>query len=264
MTMNSETIERAAELLWTTWQEGGLLDALPEAFRPASVPEGFAIQAAITRLSGDSRFGWKIAATSAAGQAHIGVDGPLAGTLLAGRARPCPARFPLGANLMRVAEAEFAFRIGRDLPARAEPYSAEEVLGAVTSLHPAIEVPDSRYRDFARVGAAQLTADNACASWFALGPATDRKWRELDLAQHPVRAYVNGSLAQSGSGANVLGDPRVALTWMANALSRFGTGLAEGEVVTTGTCVKPVVVDEGDTVVADFGPLGRAEVAFDA
>lgn len=262
--MTPRAIDEAAQVLWNTWQQGATLDALPENVRPTSREEGFAIQQAIAQRSGDTRFGWKIAATSSAGQAHIGVDGPLPGTLLGKRARPCPGRFPLAGNIMGVFEAEFAFRMGRDLPPRVAPYGTEEVLAAVATLHPAIEVPDSRYRDFVRVGAPQLIADNACASWFALGPATDAPWRDIDLARHPVTAFVNGKLTQTGSGANVLGDPRVALTWIANELSRLGTGLRAGEVVTTGTCVVPVAVKAGDTVAADFGPIGRAEVAFDA
>ncbi len=262
--MTPRSIDEAAEVLWNTWQQGATLDALPEKVRPTSREEGFAIQLAIAQRSGDKRFGWKIAATSSAGQAHIGVDGPLPGTLLGKRARPCPARFPLAGNIMGVFEAEFAFRMGRDLPPRVAPYGTDEVLAAVATLHPAIEVPDSRYRDFVRVGAPQLIADNACASWFALGPATDAPWRDIDLARHPVTAFVNGKLTQTGSGSNVLGDPRVALAWIANELSRLGTGLRVGEVVTTGTCVVPVAVKAGDTVVADFGPIGRAEVAFDA
>lgn len=262
--MTPRTTDEAAQVLWNAWQQGKTLDALPETVRPTSREEGFAIQLAIARHSGDTRFGWKIAATSAAGQAHIGVDGPLPGTLLGKRARQCPARFTLTGNIMGVFEAEFAFRMGTDLPPRAAPYRTEEVLAAVATLHPAIEVPDSRYRDFVRVGAPQLIADNACASWFALGPATDAPWRDIDLARHPVKAFVNGTLVQTGSGANVLGDPRVALTWIANELSRLGTGLRAGEVVTTGTCVAPVAVKAGDAVAADFGPIGRAEVAFDA
>jgi 2-keto-4-pentenoate hydratase len=260
--MTPQTIDRAAEMLWTAWQSGLRLEALPEDIRPSSREDGFAIQLAITRRAGDARYGWKIAATSSAGQAHIGVDGPLPGTLLRSRARQCPARFDLADNLMHVAEAEFAFRMGRALPARAAPYDVDEVLAAVATLHPAIEIPDSRYREFVRVGAAQLIADNACASWFALGPATTAAWRGLDLSRHAVHAYVNGTLAQTGSGASVLGDPRIALTWLANELSRLGTGLAADEVVTTGTCVTPVAVAPGDNVAADFGLLGRAEVSF--
>ena len=61
------------------------------------------------------------------------------------------------------------------LPPRAAPYTIEEVLAAVETLHPAIEVPDSRYEDFAKVGAAQLIADNACAHYFVLGTGGARR-----------------------------------------------------------------------------------------
>lgn len=261
--MEAQQARRAAEILLKTWQAREVLDALPPEVRPATDADGFSIQRAITEISGDRRFGWKIAATSVAGQKHIGVSGPLPGTLLAGRARQAPATFSLDRNAMRVAEAEFAFRMGRTLAPRAEPYGVDEVLDAVATLHPAIEVPDSRYRDFVTAGGPQLIADNACACWFALGEATPADWRALDLSKHPVRALIGGRVAGEGSGANVLGDPRVALTWLANALSRFGTPLSAGEVVTTGTCVVPVAVNPGETVVADFGPLGHVEVSFE-
>ncbi len=71
---------------------------------------------------------------------------------------------------MRVAEVEFAFTMGTDLPPRDVPYRLDEVMAAVASLHPAIEIPDSRYRSFTEVGAPQLIADNACAHQFVLAP----------------------------------------------------------------------------------------------
>ncbi len=74
---------------------------------------------------------------------------------------------------MRVAEAEFAFRLKGSLPARERVYGVQEVLDAVESLHPAIEIPDSRYDDYASVGAPQLIADTACACWLLVGEATD-------------------------------------------------------------------------------------------
>lgn len=258
------SITEAANHLWNVWQSGEKIEALPEAIRPKTDQEGFSIQLEITRRAGDQRFGWKIAATSSAGQKHIGVSGPLPGTLLAARARTCPAQFSLTKNAMRVAEAEFAFRMARDLPPRGTPYTQAEVLAAVDTLHPAIEVPDSRFREFTQAGAAQLIADNACADYFALAKATTTAWRDIDLSKHPVRAYVNDKLAQEGSGANVLGDPRIALTWLANQLCSFGSGLKAGEVVTTGTSVVPVAIAPGDRVVADFGVLGTAEVSFAA
>jgi len=262
--MTPDQTEAASDLLWTAWREGRRLSALPPALRPATRAEGYAIQALLERRSAKPLFGWKIAATSTAGQRHIGVDGPLAGRLLAERVHGSGATLPLGANAMRVAEAEFAFRMGRDLPPRSAPYAVDEVLAAVDTLHPAIEVPDSRFEDFAAVGAPQLIADNACAHEFVLGPATAADWRGIDLSAHAATGTVVGKLERGGAGANVLGDPRAALAWLANELSGIGVPLAAGQVVTTGTCVVPLPVAAGDEVIADFGALGRATLRFGA
>jgi len=161
---------------------------------------------------------------------------------------------------MKVVEAEFAFRMGKKLPPRKTPYAREEVFAAVATMHPAIEIPDSRYRHYESAGAAQLIADNACAGYFVLGPAvTLENWRVVDLAQHRVGVYVNGKIARQGIGENVLGDPRIALTWLANELSLVDDMLREGETVTTGTCITPAAVVVGDTVTADFFEFGRVE-----
>ncbi len=154
--------------------------------RPGNRADGYAIQAHLERRTARPIAGWKIAATSKAGQQHINVDGPLAGRLLAERAFADGARLAFGANRMRVAETEFAFRMGRDLPPRQAPYGVDEVVAAVASLHPALEIPDSRYSDFTKVGASQLIADNACAHQVVFGAPATADWRSLDLAKHQV------------------------------------------------------------------------------
>ena len=83
------------------------------------------------------------AATSEAGQTHVGVDGPMAGRLLAERVLRDGAAVSLGANHMRVAEVEFAFRMGLDLPPRGTLYEPHEVLAAVATLHPPLRFPVS-------------------------------------------------------------------------------------------------------------------------
>jgi 2-keto-4-pentenoate hydratase len=262
--MTEEQLRAAADALWDHWQRGRRISALPEEIRPLTREQGYAIQAGLERHSAFPLFGWKIAATSQAGQAHIGVDGPIAGRLLRERVRDAATQLPLAGNQMRVAEPEFAFRMAHDLRPRAAPYLVDEVLAAVESLHPAIEVPDSRYGDFAKVGAPQLIADNACAHDFVLGAAAPAEWRSLDLAEHEVRGAVARKLERQGSGANVLGDPRQALVWLANELSRLNITLHAGQVITTGTCLAPLDVMPGDRVTADFGKLGHIEVRFGA
>jgi 2-keto-4-pentenoate hydratase len=256
-------IHAAARLLWDHWQAGTRLTAIPEAMQPRTREEGYAIQAQLEGRTGRPLFGWKIAATSVAGQKHINVDGPLAGRLLRERVFDSGAAIPFGANHMRVAEAEFAFRMGRTLEPRAHAYDVVEVLDAVEALHTAIEIPDSRFDDFTIVGAPQLIADNACAHFFVLGPATTARWRDFDLVDHEVTGTIAGRTMHRGKGANVLGDPRIALAWLANELSALRIPLERGQVVTTGTCIVPLPIGPGDRVEMDFGVLGtvRCELA---
>ncbi len=255
--------QAACDLLYDTWLSGGGLAALPEPLRPATRAEGYAIQACIERKSAHPLFGWKIAATSEAGQKHIGVDGPLAGRLLRERLLPNGATMALGSNRMRVVECEFALRLGRTLAPRATPYTEDEVAAAVTALHPAIEIPDSRYEIFTQAGAPQLIADNACAHRFVLGDAAPPAlWRGLDLAEEKPAAAIAGKERRMGHGKNVLGGPMTALTWLANELSQIGVPLAEGQTVITGTCIVPLPVAAGDTVEMDFGALGQVSVRF--
>lgn len=260
--LDSSRQRAAAQLLIRHWDEGTRLTELPPDLRPSSRMEGYAIQAHVLEASGQPLFGWKIAGTSVAGQKHINVDAPLAGRLLAERRVADGAAIPIETNNMRVAEVEFAFRFGTDLVPRAEPYSVEAVMAAVASLHPAIEIPDSRYDDFCIVGAPQLIADNACANLFILGPPTDVDWRRIDLAGHEVSGTLTGKSEHHGVGANALGDPRIALTWLVNELSTLGITAAAGQTVITGTCVKPIAVLPGDEVIADYGVFGTLSTKF--
>ena len=260
--MTSAAIEEAADFLWRTRLQKQRIDALPDHLRPRSLAEGYAIQDAMVGSAKQPVSGWKIAATSKAGQEHIGVTEPLAGRLFADFVLKSEARLPAEPLLMRVMEAEFAFRMGRALPPRTEAYDTAEACAAVEALHLAIEVPDARFNKFDTIGPAQIVADDAFASWFVLGPRVSN-WSDIDLPNQPVRALKNGKVCAEGSGANALGDPRVALTWIANHLSKRGIGLKPADLITTGTCIKPAEIGPGDHMIADFPGLGRVAMAFD-
>lgn len=260
--MDGTRTKEAATILWDCWRQGWRIDGLPMACRPQTVEDGYAVQAALATLTGDDVIGWKIAATSAEGQRHIGVDGPLAGRLFARFLRQETDIIAATPLLMRVAEAEFAFRFARPMPPRERGYTTAEVLDAVGALHLAIEVPDSRYNDFASAGAAQLVADDACAAFFVLGREV-KDWRGLDLVAQKGALLRNGELVSTGSGALVLGDPRLALTWFVNDRSRRGVTVRQGDIVTTGTCAKPAAVMSGARIEARFEGLGAVTIRFD-
>src|SRR5215471_5024494 len=104
----ASAVADAASTIWRNWNQSIRIAELPSSCRPADRAEGYAIQAELAQLSGLAVVGWKIAATSLAGQKHIGVDGPLSGRLLSGRVFNEYATISLDGNWMRVGEAEFA------------------------------------------------------------------------------------------------------------------------------------------------------------
>jgi 2-keto-4-pentenoate hydratase len=181
--LDKDQIVAASRTLHDHWRAGTKFDGLETSLRPRDRAEGYAIQAAIEKYSAARLFGWKIAATSEAGQKHINVDGPMAGRILTETVIPDGGKASMAGNEMRVGEPEFAFRMAADLPPRSAPYTVQEVLDAVDTLHPAIEIPDSRFADFVSAGAAQIIADNACAHLFVLGAPTASNWRALDLVE---------------------------------------------------------------------------------
>jgi 2-keto-4-pentenoate hydratase len=260
--LNKSQIEAASRTLHDHWRAGTKLAALEPSHRPRDRREAYAIQGALENHAAGNLFGWKIAATSEAGQKHINVDGPMAGRILSQTVLPDGGTASMAGNEMRVAEPEFAFRMATDLPPRSSPYSVQQILDAVATLHPAIEIPDSRFADFVSAGAAQIIADNACAHLFVLGAPSTANWRSLDLVEEKPVITLRGRQF-IGHGKNVLGDPRIALTWLANELSQLGVTLRAGQIVTTSTCHPPLPIQSGDLFEADFGAIGRVSVRFE-
>lgn len=262
--MSSHRYSSLTEVLLSAWREGRhVSDWSQVSPLPQTRAQGYEAQAAFGEATGQASMGWKIAATSQAGQQHINVSSPLAGRLLRSRCQPAGSTLTLGSNRMRVMEPEFAFRMAQDVkPTGTTALSIDTVMAHVKDLHLAIEIPDSRFAHFVQAGEAMLLADFACAHQLVLGEAVTHAWRDLDLSQHAVQVRNHGELKASGSGANVLGDPRLALTWLANELISHGMFLHEGDTVITGTCVVPVVISEGDAIEADFGVLGQITAHF--
>lgn len=259
--MDDSQAQEAARLLFAAWRDKNLLDGLPPSCRPQNLDDGYQIQAVLEGLHEAPVAGYKIGATNEAAQAMFDVDAPFFGRVLESSIQRSPAAIAPGAVILHIIEAEFDFTLGEDLPARDGGYSQDEVMARVDNLIPAIEVPDSRYANWRDAGMPQLIADNAIASLLVLGEPAGN-WRDLDLSRQSVVVRVNGETVDEGSGGNVLGDPRNALTWLANTLSERGMGLKAGQIVTTGSAANVIKVNPGDTVVADFGDLGSVEAKF--
>jgi 2-keto-4-pentenoate hydratase len=174
--------------------------------------------------------------------------------------RPSPASYS-GAELRLIAiEGEIAFRLCRDLPSRTAPYERADVAAGAT-LHPVIEVVDSRYMDFQSLGRPSILSDNYSNGGLVWGAAV-ADWEKLDFSRTEMRITEDGKpFADSSIGA--ARDPVTVLVDFANLMRSRG-GAKAGTFVTTGSWTGMVFTRHGTHIAADFGPLGRVEIAFPA
>lgn len=226
--------------------------------------------------------GWKVGATNAATQARMGLDAPFYGPLLSRDLRASPETLSAAANApfrVRGVEAEYVVALARGLPHRGgdgagagerhAAYTLAEVAAAVEWVCPAVEVCASR---FAAQPASTLLGIADGASHGCLVVARQHRlsagqWGRLragGFTNYPVTLSVNATVAAVGDGSAVLGDPLVALAWLANALAAAGRPLGEGDMVTTGTMTGLTPVRPGDDVVARFLGMGSVRVTLEA
>ena len=224
---------------------------------PQTTVDAYEVQAALAELSGGTVPGWKIGNLTSAQQEKSNIHSVTTGALLAPWFAASPVRWRLADFLVPKLECEFAFSLEADLPKREQPYSRDEVAAAVAALHPAIEIFDTRLAVSTPIGG---LADCMASGGFVYGEGY-ADWRKLDLGQHTMTLAFDGAEVAKGSGAEILGDPFAALVLMANNPPSW-TALRKGAVVTTGSCIVPYLASKPGTYTADFGVLGKVEIAM--
>lgn len=241
----------AAEILLAARHDPGARPAqLPEP--PADAAAAYAIQQTVMASLGPIG-GWKVGFSPATG---VFTCAPLPAAFVV----PDPARVPQAQCPDRGVEAEIALRLVRDLPPRPAPWTEAEVLDAVGSAHPAIELLQSRFQDVDQVSPLSALADSL--SHFGLvvgGPIAD--WQSIDLAREAVRVLVNGEEIKRAVG-NPAGPMLPLLTWLANHGSVWAGGLRAGQVVTTGSWTGKDFVPRNAHVAMQFDRCGRVEATY--
>jgi 2-keto-4-pentenoate hydratase len=256
---------RAAQVLATRRREKLVGDGLPAELRPADMTAAYAIQNALVdellEEHGGERIGYKIAFTNELIQEFLRVDGPAYGEILSHSTHASPVSVPASRFTARCIETEFGFRMKDDVPVDV-PQTAESISDFVDTMLPAIEIVDHGFADWEGAGAALIAADNATHGAWVHGEPTEL-WRSFDLAEHEARLLVNGEVALTGDGSQVLGSPLNVLAWLANELPRHGKKLCAGDFVTTGVCTDVYLAEGPCELVADFGVLGKVELTFE-
>jgi 2-oxo-3-hexenedioate decarboxylase len=238
MTTDTGALDRAAERLDTAQHTATAVEQLPAGLTPA---DAYAIQDAVIarRLArGERPAGLKLGFTSKAKMAQMGVSEVIVGRLTDAMRVPDGGEVALDRFIHPRVEPEVAYRLARDVT----PEDDELPVDAVA---PALEIIDSRYRDF-RFSLPDVIADNASSAGFVIGP-----WQPLgaDLGDLAVRLTVGGEVVETGSTSAILGHPDRALPALLAIARRQGMPLRAGDVVLAG----------GATAAAPFPP-GRVEV----
>ncbi len=257
-------IERAGAWLYEAHRRRERFAPLPPELAPRDVAEAYAIQGQFVGRRAEQLgpvTGYKIALTTPAMRAMVGLGDSIAGDMLQSTIRRGAAQVRAADYQRLVVEFEIAFEMAEDLPAIDAPYSRERIARSVAAAMPALELADDRNADYAllKSHALMLAADNAWNEGAVLG-APVRDWRALDLAALRGTASVNGKSVGEGHGRDVMGHPLDALAWLANNLAARGLGLWRGDVVITGSLVTSCFPKAGDRVRFDADQLGSVEL----
>jgi 2-keto-4-pentenoate hydratase len=257
----------AAKHLFDAHERRERFTPLPERIAPRTPAEAYAIQDAFVALRAEKLgaiAGYKIALTSAEMRRFVGVDTPQAGMVFGSLVRRSPARVRAADYVRLIVEFEIAVQIGADLPAADKPFSRDRVCQAVGAVIAAMELADDRDADYKQLARhpLDLVADNSWNEGAVLGaPVSD--WRAIELGAVRGVASINGAKVGEGRGADCMGHPFDALTWLANHLASIGRGLLRDDVVITGSIITSKVVKPGDHVRFDLEQLGSVELRVD-
>jgi len=253
--------DSAAASLIEARQGNRILAQFPGGAFPTDIDAAYAVLDSIAARMTSPVVGWKAALTNDEVMQKMNATAPACGPLFAPYVGPSPLTVTLPAESLRGIECEFAFRMAKTLAPRAEPYTNAETAAAVATMHPAMEIVDSRVKDGFAHGARAIIADFCANAALSYGPGIE-DWQGFDLAAHTLELTIDGEHAVTGVGSAVLGDPRNSLTWVANFLSARGIPLEAGHIVTTGSTMGIWPAPAGSTAIADFGVLGQVEVRF--
>jgi 2-oxo-hept-3-ene-1,7-dioate hydratase len=265
--LTADEIETAAEDLFNaeaTSRQTGLLSL---RFPGMTMDDAYAVQDALVRRkrdAGHTEIGWKIGLTSKAMQDALKIDIPDSGVLFDNMMFVDGETVPAGRFIQPRVEAEIAFVMKR--PLSGASVTAQEVLNATDHVAPSLEILDTRVlRVDPETGRTRsivdTIADNAANAGLVLG-AQKHKPGDRDLRWTGAIVSRNGEVEETGLGAGVLNDPVSGIVWLVRRLAEYGQSVRAGDVVLSGSFIRPIEARPGDAFHADFGLFGSVSLTF--
>ena len=261
-TLTKEQVAQLAEHLENAELQAYEVTKITDDYPEMDYQDAFDIQWEIRRRKearGNKIVGMKMGLTSWAKMSQMGVEHPCYGFLADYFSVPEGAAIKHDELIHPKIEAELAFVTKADL--RGPGCHIGDVLAATDFVMPAIEVIDSRYKDF-KFDLKSVIADNSSSSRFITGGCA-KSVTELDLKTLGVVMEINGKVVQTGAGAAVLGHPAASVAMLANMLAERGEYLPAGSFVMIGAITSAVQVEKGDAFVVHFQDLGSISGRFE-
>ena len=257
----------AAEALWQAEQSGQQIGLLSLKYPGMTMDDAYAVQAALIarrKAVGRKVIGWKIGLTSKAMQAALNIDIPDSGVLMDDMAFENGGVVPKGRFIQPRIEAEIAFVMKAPLAGR--HVTAADVIAATDYVCPALEILDTRIlRSDPATGQARVIvdtiSDNAANAGIVLGEARHDP-RLVDLRWVGAIFSRDGEVEETGLGAGVLNDPVMGIVWLAERMGTYGQAIRPGQVILSGSFIRPLECPPGSHVEADFGAFGQVGISF--
>jgi 2-keto-4-pentenoate hydratase len=259
--LSDEQRHEVADLLARAEADREPVAPLVDAFPDMDVVDAYEVQLLNIRRrvrAGATVLGHKVGLSSLAMQQMMGVDEPDYGHLLSDMEVSSDSPVEAGRYCYPRVEVEVGFVLGATLPG--EGCTEEDVLDATEAVAPAIELIDSRIRDW-RIGLVDTIADNASSAGFVLGPERVKP-RDIDLLGIDAVLRRNDEVVAEGRSDAVLGNPVTAVAWLARKVASFGVRLEAGHVILPGSCTRAIDARPGDDFVAEFAGLGAVTLSF--
>jgi 2-oxo-hept-3-ene-1,7-dioate hydratase len=240
---------------------------ISQSFPNATMDDAYAIQAAWVKMklsAGRKVVGWKIGLTSKAMQYALNISTPDSGVLLDDMVFEDGAAIPQTRFIQPRIEAEIAFVMKHHL--RGSNTTAADVLAATDYVVPSLEILDTRILRIDPTtkkprNIVDTISDNAANAGIVLGKQQFNP-REIDMRWMGAIVSKNNVVEETGLGAGVLNDPALGIAWLANRLAQYGDHISAGQVVLSGSFIRPIETKQGDLIEADFGVFGLVGCRF--
>ena len=258
--LTSQERSKAADILMNAQKERKQAVQLSVTFPHITIEDSYAISTEVSNRkikAGAKLIGHKVGLTSKAMQRSSMIDEPDFGFILDDQMIADGAKVKHADYCKPRVEVELAFVMGKRLIGPG--VGLAEVLRATEYVIPAIEIVDARLQDQRKIF--DTVADNGAAAGIALGGRPVGPM-DVDLRWVGGIMYRNSEIEETGLAAGVLGHPALGVAWLANKLGTVGTALEPGHIVLAGSFTRVVFAQKGDTLHADFGPLGGIAIQF--